>query len=92
MDIMNEDNDGTSRRDLIRSCFTTLLVIGTIGMTLGYIQWGDYASVGKLWFIALVIIYSVDQFIIKRFLWPIFGERRKKKAVQKWLGKTSDRH
>lgn len=77
-----EGNGSTTLREFWKSCFTTLLIFATIGLTVYYIIISDYLSVGKLWFIS-ALLYSLDQFVLKRIIWPNQSEKRKKKFMSK---------
>ena len=75
-----DGRNGTQSEVICQSCFTThlifitiVLTILSIVLTLTGIYKVDYQYVAVLWFISLVMLYSVDQFIIKKIAFKRFG-------------------
>lgn len=92
----DEGVNGTQRAAFLRSCITTILLLVTILLTIAAIALTvtnayriDYKYIALLWFVSLVVLYSIDQFILKKILWPIHKAKRKNKLIETYSKRIS---
>lgn len=87
---MSQSDDETSRMDFGKSCFTTILIFITIVLTVfGLALHIDYMLLGALWFFALVLLYSLDQFILRKIWWPRHSRQRREKLLDELLNDSA---